>query len=149
MNLSVFIKKIGEDVNVTTTTLIQNVRYFNYITTPYASLDQTSNYGHVDIGGEDCKLLLVTIEVGENKDHIEQLHLFKMADKDVSVLHDVMAKLMTKQFREDDLMLAITYGPESVKIELLQDIGYPTIRYDTLVNAKVTLYPDIPSEMTI
>ena len=147
MNLNVFFKKIGEDDNVTTTALIRDVKYFNYITTPYASLDQATNYGHINIDGKNCELLLVTIEVGENKDNIEQLHLFKMADKDVSALHDVMAKLMTRQFREDDLMLAIASRPESVKIELLQDIGYPTVRYDSLVNAKVALYPDVPSKM--
>ena len=137
MKLNIFYKKIGNETTQTITKLFQDVKFINYVTDHYTSIDNATNYGVISINNEEHKLVSVSITFGDYGNVNDTIWLSTIMEKDVSVLNDIMAKLMTRQFTEDNLMLSFVVRAGKVKIELTQDTGRS---YNHLVQAEIPLY---------
>ena len=137
MKLNVFYKNIGNETTQTVTKLFQDAKFINYVTDHYTSVDPAINYGVISINNEEHKLVSVSITFGDYGNANDTIWLSTIMEKDVLVLNDIMAKLMTRQFTEDNLMLSFIVRAGKVKIELTQDTGRS---YNHLVQAEIHRY---------
>lgn len=147
MNLSVFFKeKVGK---YNTTQLIRNVEAFDYGNRDYKDVerralerqqDEYSDYGFDSEEGTWREQLIgAHITAVSSKGAKGFLFIKDMPEEGFDALNEVMAKLMTKQFNNENLMLSVVYTEEQVSIELVKDNIYPSLSYEYLVTKKIKL----------